>query len=111
MLTYTLDVRLDPALNVLLHNTVEQTAEAQVDASQDEVSTQNNAATDSNQIFKVIFRDGFEDQPESRRGPQASIAPPGSSPCHVFPLPDAALPSLPARASVRRAMRRPEVLA
>ena len=111
MLTYTLDVRLDPALNVLLHNTVEQTAEAQVDASQDEVSTQNNAATDSNQIFKVIFRDGFEDQPESRRGPQASIAPPGSSPCHVFPLPDAALPSLPARASVRRAMLRPEVLA
>lgn len=98
-LTYTLDARLDPAIDVFSHHTVEQTAEAEVDDGQVEVNTQNNADSDVNLIFKVIFRDGFEDEPEMRgvRGePQAALVP-----TSVLPPPDAAPPSLPARASVR----------
>lgn len=97
-LTYTLDARLDPAIDVLTHFTVEQAAQAQVDADQTEVSTQNNTDSDINLIFKVIFKDGFEDEPEMRGVPHAML-----HPLDVFPLPDAALPSLPVmRASARR---------
>ena len=101
-LTYTLDARLDPAIDLLSHHAVEQTAQAQTDSGQTEVDTGNNADSDVNLIFKVIFRDGFEDEPETQgvRGePQAMRVP-----LHTLPLPDAALPSLPARASVRRAL-------
>ncbi|MCX7557222.1 beta-propeller fold lactonase family protein [Xanthomonadaceae bacterium JHOS43] len=73
-LTYTLDATLDPAIDVLLHNIVEQTVTVEVDEGQIEVNEQNNADNDTNLIFKLIFRDGFEDPPAVLRGePHAAL--------------------------------------
>lgn len=102
-LVYTLDAVLDPDIDSLVHDSYEQSAEVVVSADQTEVSTQNNAASDINVIYKVIFKDGFEEPVLPRPGPAAvSAVWPGPMPVAVVPMPDAALPSPPARASVHR---------
>lgn len=103
-LVYTLDATLDPAIDVLVQDFYVQTAEAQVDAAQVEVSTQNNTDSDTNTIYKVIYRDGFEGSDPVVPRPDVPLGflwAPGAR-IHVIPMPDAALSPPPARASVRR---------
>lgn len=73
-LTYTLTATLDPAIDVLVHEKVEQHAEVEADAAQIEVNADDNTASDSNLIFKVIFRDGFEEPKKAGlANPQAAL--------------------------------------
>ena len=75
-LTYTLNAMLDPAIDIFIHEEVVQHAEAQVDAAQIEVNDADNADSDTNLIFKVIFRDGFEEPKKAAVAePQAALWP------------------------------------
>ena len=96
----TLTATVDPTIDVMVHETVVQGVQATANPAQTEVSTQNNTAADTNQIFKVIYKDGFED---SNR-PYSGVAIDSRSwPGCPRSTPDAALPSLPMPASARRA--------
>lgn len=104
-LTYRLDVTLNSDNAALPHDEYDQTAEVEVDPGQDEVSLLNNVATDHNRIYKVIFRDDFEDPQPPRQAPAAlplSLMQPGLSPFRLLPTPGAAMPSPPADAPARR---------
>lgn len=72
MVTFTLTATVDPGINVMVHETIVQGVQATAHPSQTEVSTQNNAASDTNQVFKVIFKDGFEDSSRPHQGASAS---------------------------------------
>lgn len=101
-LTYTLTATVDPTINVMLHETVVQTVTVTSDPSQDEVSIQNNVASDINEVFKVIFKDGFEDTPVPRPQASAGERVTGWPGVLMFrPTPDAAAPLSPSPASVR----------
>ncbi len=100
-LTYTLDATLDPAIDSVAQDFYEQTAEVEAHVNQVEVSTQNNAASDTNDVYKVIFKDGFE-EPIAPRPSQTPLSLIWSVPLEVVPMPDVALPPPPARASARR---------
>ncbi len=105
-LVYTLDATLDPDINALLQDTYSQGVQVLIGAGQTEVSTQNNTASDTNRIFKVIFKDGFEDPVVPRpQAPQADAALLPASSFFFLSMPDAAPPPPPARASVRRSGR------
>ncbi len=104
-LTYRLDVTLNSDNAALPHDEYDQTAEVEVDPGQDEVSLLNNVATDHNRIYKVIFRDDFEDPQPPRQAPAAlplRLMQPGLSPFRLLPTPGAAMPSPPADAPARR---------
>lgn len=100
MVTFTLTATVDPTIDVMVHETVVQGVQATANPAQTEVSTQNNTAADTNQIFKVIYKDGFED---SNRPYSGAAIDSRSWPGCPRSTPDAALPSLPMPASARRA--------
>jgi uncharacterized repeat protein (TIGR01451 family) len=104
MVTFTLTATVDPGINVMIHETVVQSVQATADAAQVEVSTQNNAASDTNQIFKVIYKDGFEDSNRPYSGADAAPLR-WLVPWFLRSTPDAEPPSSPVPASARRALR------
>lgn len=103
VVTFTLTATVDPAINVMVHETIVQSVQATIDPAQVEVSTQNNFASDTNEVFKVIFKDGFEDS--NRPYPGADATPlRWLVPWFLRSTPDAARSSSPEPASVRRAL-------
>ena len=75
-LTYTLNTTLDPAIDIFTHEEIVQHAEAEVDTAQIEVNDADNQGSDTNLIFKVIFRDGFEEPKKAAvADPQAALWP------------------------------------
>lgn len=97
-MTYTLSAMLDPALDVMAHDEVEQTVEVVAAGDQVEVSAENNTDSDINIIYKVIFRDGFEDPP-APRAPLAALQDGQWLRPQFSPVPDAVPPLLAAHAS------------
>lgn len=103
--TYLLQATLDENAGTVPPYWYEQGVGATVAPSQDEVNAANNAATDRNRIYRLIFRDGFEDGTGPRPVPLGLLGLPWFD---LVPAPGAALPSHPARVPARRPSFNPE---
>lgn len=99
---YTLAATLDHGVDPWVTSSYTQTASVTADGAQTEVSTQNNSASDTNVIYKVIFKDGFEDPIVPREGEPLGLMRSPAIEMISVPLPDALSLPPPAGASVQR---------
>ena len=101
-IVFTLAATLDHAVDPWVTSSYTQNATVTADVSQTEVSTQNNAASDTNVVYKVIYKDGFEDPIVPREGEPLSLILAPTIQTISAPLPDALSLPPPAGASVQR---------